>query len=180
METIKLSTLMGQTQADIIKSINQDIVQPWHDCADNAFVTGSKQAVTAANEYAFEVNGLPYEKTNFPSHITKLWDKTANKAVFTETLDSPVYVARLQMNFLPGTAAEGYMEFKAYINETVPVLFQTIKVAYKATDTRLEALFAFYVGSETGYNIKTKGVIFTYTPKTNGSVYDRGILIYKT
>lgn len=180
MATIKLSTLIGQTQANIIKSINQDIVQPWHDCADNAYVTGAKQAVTGGVEYDFAANALPYEKTNFPTHITKLWDKVNNLAVFTEVLDSPMYVARIQMNFLPGTSAEGYMEFKAYINETVPILFQTIRVAYKTVDSRMEALFSFYVGAETGYDIKAKGLKFTYTPKTTGGVYDRGILIYKT
>ena len=180
MGTIKLSALMGQSQADIIKSMNQDIVQPWHDCADNAYTSASKQAVTAGQTYDFTANCLPYEKTNFPSHITKLWDKVTNLVTLIEVLDSPVFVARVQMNFLPDTSAEGYMEFKAYVNETVPILIQSITIAYKGTDTRLEALFSFYVGSETGYDIKGKGLKFTYKPKTNGKVYDRGILIYKT
>lgn len=180
MGTIKLSTLIGQSQADIIKALNQEVVQPWHDCADSIYTTASKQSVTGGSNYDFHVDGVSRNETNLPTHITKLWDTAENLAVFSEVLDTPVYVARVQLTFLPGTAAEGYMEFKAYVNETVPVLLQTIRVAYKTDASRMEALFAFYTGDATGYDIKNKGIFFEYTPKTSGQVYDRGILIYKT
>ena len=109
-----------------------------------------------------------------------MWDKTTNTAVFTGVVDTPLYVARIQFTFLPGTAAEGVMQFRAYINETVPVLIQQIRNTFKTTESRMEALFAFYLGSETGYDVKGKGMKFTYSSSRAGQVYDRGVLIYKT
>lgn len=180
MATIKLSDYLGHTEADIKKSMNQDITQPWHDCNDNAYTSASKQSVSAGQEYAFENNGLAYEATNFPTHITKLWDKTTHKCYFNEVLDTPMYVAKVAMNFLPGVSAESYMEVFAYIDETVPIKIGSIRLPYKATDSRLEALFTFYIGTVSGYDLKAKGLKFTYKPQTNGQVYNRSILVYKT
>jgi hypothetical protein len=175
---IKLSTLIGQSQADIIKAINESVVSPFEDQSDDQYTTSNRQAVTAGQEYDFTTTGTPYSKQNLPSHITGLFNGAS--FTFSQVLDTPMYAARVQMNFAPSTAAEGYMEFKLYIFESTPVLIQTIRSYYKASDTRLEALFTFYVGSEVGYDIKGKGAYITYTPKHSGHVYDRGILIYKT
>jgi len=180
MATVKLSTLFGYPQEYIIKAVNEGIISPFDDCADNTYTSANKQTIVAGTEYDFEANGLPYEKQNLPTHITKLWDKTLNKCYFNDVVDSPVYVCRVQLNFLPNTAQAGVMEFHAYIDEPVPVQIQTIRVAYKATDSKMEALFSFYVGEEEGYNIKENGMKFTYNASTNGKVYDRGILVYRT
>lgn len=50
----------------------------------------------------------------------------------------------------------------------------------KALDSMMEALFAFYIGSEAGYNAKLNGIKFTYTTEGAGEVYNRAILIYRT
>lgn len=179
MPTKTLAALLGQTQADIIKAVDAGINTPYHDVADNAFTTGSRQSVTGSTEYDFEANAS-FEVKNFPAHITEMWNATSNKCVFSELQDSPMCVARVQLNFDPSAASAGFVEFKAYIDETTPQLIQTIRIPYKATDSRMEALFSFYVGSETGYDMKTNGLKITYTPDANGEVYDRGILVYKT
>ena len=179
MGTIALSTVLGQTIADTQKALDAQINTPYHDVADDTFTTGLRQSVTATTEYDFEANGS-FEVTNFPSHITKLWDTTTNKCDFSEMLDSPMCVARIQFNFDPSAAAAGFVEVKAYIDDATPKLIQTIRIPYKATDSRMEALFSFYVGSETGYDMKTDGLKFTYTPDANGEIYDRGVLVYKT
>ena len=180
MGTIKLSTLIGQSQADIIKAINQDIIQPWHDCADSEFRFASSQSISADTEYRFNCNGLVRNVKNLPSHITELWDTSSSKTFLSEVQDAPVYVARVQFNFIPDTSTEGVMQFRAYINEHVPVLIQQIRNTFKKVDSRMEALFAFYVGAESGYDIKNNGLFFAYESSVAGKVYDRGILIYKT
>jgi len=167
------------TTTEIEKALDSMINTPHHDVADDTFTTSARQSVTATTEYDFEANGS-FENTNLPTHITKLWDKTTNKCYFSEMQDTPMCVARVQLNFDPTTAAPGVVEFHAYIDDTTPKLIQVIRVPYKATDSRMEALFSFYVGSETGYDMKTDGLKFTYTPDANGEVYDRGILIYQT
>lgn len=180
MGTVKLSTLIGQSEANIIKALNQEIVHPWEDAADSAYTSASKQTVTAGTEYAFQVNRLAYSAWNLPDFMgTYLWDTNNHKIIFTPQIQYSVFTARVQLNFAPQSAAEGYIDFKAYICEETPALIQTIRVPYKTTDTRLEALFSFYVGDDTGYNMKLNGLKFTYTPKANGGVYDRGILIFK-
>lgn len=180
MANVKLSDYLGQSIVNIKKALDQEINAPWHYLADSEFTSGSPQAVTALTEYAFECDGLTMNSTNLPAHITKLWDTDTNKCYLEEILPKSIYVARVQLTFTPSTAAEGYMEFKAYIDDPSPKLIQTIRVAYKTLESRMEALFAFYVGEETGYNMLINGLKFTYTPKTNGAIHDRGILIYKT
>jgi len=177
--TVYLSTLLGQTIQDTAKALDTQINTPHHDCGDDAYTTASRQAVSATTEYAFE-NNAAFENTNFPAHITKLWDTTTNKCYFTEVQDTPMYVARIQFNFDPTVAAAGFVEVRAYIDDTTPKLIQTIRIPYKAADSRMEALFAFYVGSETGYDMKADGLYFTYEADAAGEVYDRGILIYRT
>ncbi|MHA1447969.1 MAG: hypothetical protein ACTSP4_00915 [Candidatus Hodarchaeales archaeon] len=162
------------------KVIDTQANTPHHDCGDNAFTTGSRQSVTGSTEYDFESNCLSFEDKNFPAHMTRLWDVIDNKAVFDEELDTPPYVSRVQLNFDPSVAAAGFMDINMYVNETVPILMATIRIPYKASDTRISVNFTFYIGDTTGYDIKNKGLIFKYKPDANGEVYDRGILVYRT
>lgn len=164
------------TTVQIEKALDSQINNPWQDYADNQYTSLSKQSVTGGQEYDFNNNGLGYSDSNFPTYITKLWDTTTYKIDVSQEMDSPVYVARVQLTFEPTAAASGVMEFHLYIDDTVPILIQTIRVAYKATESRMEALFAFYIGTE----FKSKGAYITYTPSTSGYVWDRGILVYRT
>lgn len=164
---------------DIKKVIDSQYHPPHHDCSDDAYTTGSRQSVNASTEYDFEVN-CAFENSVFPDHITKLWDPVTNMCDFSEEMNTPKYVARLQLTFEPTTANAGIMEFRAYINDATPKLIQTIRVPFKATESRMEALFAFYVGSETGYDMKNDGLYFTYECSLAGEVWDRGILVYRT
>lgn len=179
MANIKLSTYLGGTESDIKKAMASQITTPEHSLNDDTYTTGSRQSITAATEYAFECNAA-FEKTNFPFYITKLWDITTNKCYFDEVLDTPMYVARVQFNFDPTVASTGLVEIKAWIDDATPKLIQTIRVPYKAVDSRMEALFAFYIGSETGYDMKVDGLKFTYEAIGAGEIYNRAILIYRT
>lgn len=175
-----LSTITGVSDTSLKKIVTTQGTTPWHDGADDAYTTSSRQTIVAGTEYDFECNNLARHEDNFPEHITELWDTTDNVATFVEELDTPVYVARVQLNFVPTIAAAGTIELSAYVNETVPLLVDTSLINYKASDTRATALFTFYIGSETGFDLKNKGIKFTYTMSGAGEVYDRGIFIYRT
>ena len=177
MATRTIANYFGTTDTALKQAIAESLVNPFHDVADDTFTSTSKQTVVAGTEYDFEANGQPYEAVNLPAHITALWDYDTNKVVVSELVDTPLVACRVQFNFMPDSAAAGYVEVKAY---TDGQLFQTVRIAYKASDSRMEALVVFYAGSTEPYNIKENGVNFTYTASGNGKVYDRGILIYKT
>ena len=164
------------TGDELNKIINTSYHVPIEDVNDNAFTTGARQSITASSEYAYENNGLLYSCSNFPSHITKLWNTTTNKLEFGEQLNAPVYVANLQINFDPTASSTGVMTIRAYADDGVDTLLQTVLVPFKAVDSRLNAIFTVYLDTL----VKTNGVKFTYESSLDGEIYNRSGLFYRT
>ena len=54
-------------------------------------------------------------------------------------------------------------------------------VSFKGTDyEKMGDLFSFYLGEETEYDVKNKGVYFTFEFSLSGTMIDQGMFIYLT
>jgi len=164
------------TGDELNKIVNTAYHPPTEDVNDNAYTTGSRQAINASTEYDFENNGLAYSYENFPSHITKLWNVSTSKIEFGEQLNKPIYVINIQLNFDPTVSSAGIFTFKAFADDGTPTPLPSISVPYKAVAGRVSAIFTIYLDTL----VKDNGLIFKYESTGAGEVYDRSVLIYRT
>lgn len=169
---------INQTTATIQKLINTMYHTPMQDLVDGLHTVSSPQAIVGGVETRFTNNGVIRNYFNGPSHITSIWNTTTNVASFANEMNNPMYVIRIELTVDP--AGVGTMEFKLYINDTVPKLIQTASAAFKNNIARESILFTFYLGEEVGYDVKNNGVYLTITPDVNVDVYDKTLLIYRT
>ena len=77
------------------------------------------------------------------------------------------------------TLVDNYSE-QPYVNETSPIEFKPVTVNYKSTAAQVSALVTIYIGSETGFDVKNKGVFFKISSTGAGNMYDPSIEIYRT
>lgn len=174
---------MGQLNfytSDIEKILDGRLHSPIQDCVGDNYTIGSPMTVLANTEYPFECNAATRNYKVFPSHITNIWDETLNVATFEDFLNTPEIVATPSFTFNPTVSANGNITVRMYINETVPVLLRTTTTNYKAIAEEVFSLFTFYAGEESGYDIKNKGVYFTFESEFAGELYDTSIEIYRT
>jgi len=165
---------------EINKTIGGRLYSPIQDVVGTDYTVGIPLTMTGGSEYPFACNGVTRNFKNLPSHITNMWDTVSNKTVLNEFLDTPEIVANLSFMIDPAASKEGIVTISAYVNETVPLLIKSINVHFKGDIEKLTGLLTFYTGSETGFDIKNKGVIFTVESSLGAEIYDTSIEIYRT
>jgi len=166
-----MSTLF--TKAEVDYAVGKGIKTPWETCSDSEYDTGSRQAVSAATEYAFENDCAAYNEQNFPAGITKMWNATTNKIELEDFLNNPSFLVRVQFMFEPTVASAGHMDVSIQPDNVSPDFVNVITIPYKATETKVEVLFSIYLGAQA----KTDGLKITYTPSSAGEVWDRDLFI---
>ena len=167
--------ITGNTLSKLIDSYYHP---PHQDVVDGLHTVSSPQSITGGAETTFTNNGSVRNYSALPDHITNIWNTSTNVAAFSEEMNEPIYVARLELTIDPATV--GNFDFKMYVNDSSPKLIQTVTVPYKNAIGRISAIFTFYLGTETGYDVKNDGVYFTITPSGNADIYDKTILLYRT
>jgi hypothetical protein len=170
--------ILNITGAHLNKVLDTAEHASFEDLVDGLHTSASPQSILAGTETRITNDGTVRDEMHFPSHITKLWDTSLNIATFSEELDNPVYVIRFECTLDP--ASTGECEFQLYVNDATPKLIQTSFIAYKNAIARTSVLFTFYLGEETGYDVKNDGVYLSINPSTNLDLYDKTLLIYKT
>ena len=168
------------TANQIDQILDEQYKTPLQDVSGDNYTSGSPLAMSADTEYDFVCNGNVRNFTNFPEHVTSLWDTTNDICVPDELLDTPVLVFTVRFKFDPTVAAAGTITVNPYVNETVPIKFKPVTVPYKATLTDVSALVTIYLGEETGFDVKNKGVFFKFEASGAGDMYDSSIEIYRT
>lgn len=136
--------------------------------------------MAADTPYRFRCNGAVRNVKHFPEHITNLWDTANDLTEFTELLDTPQMVLNVRFTFIPAINAAGIVTIQPYVNETVPIMFKSVNVSFKANTAEVFGLITIYTGSETGFDIKNKGVYFEISASAAGQAYDPTIEIYRT
>lgn len=175
-----MAYLLPWTGAIVEKILDGRYHNPIHDVSGDDYTVGSPLTVNASTEYSFTCNGNVRNFTEFPSHITSLWNTSTNLFLCPDFLDTPVLVFTVRFKFDPDVAAPGTITVNPYVNETVPVKFKPVNVPYKATITDVSALVTIYLGEETGFDVKNKGVFFKFESTGAGVMYDPSIEIYRT
>ena len=125
-------------------------------------------AVDNTDEFVLPINGLgTFASVVSPDYITSRWDGTNYKFAIPEELDSPNYSAVVSFIFDPDVAAVGEGTLRAYIiGDTVPTpatdnIIYADGFDYKAAPEYVTRNISFFLGSDTGYDAKNKGVYFT-------------------
>ena len=68
------------------------------------------------------------------------------------------------------------MEFRIEPDNVSPDFSNIVRIPYKASESKMEAIFTFYVKGQ----VKVDGLKIYYTSDGDGEAYDRGLLIYRT
>jgi hypothetical protein len=168
------------TGAQIQKILDEQYMTPLQDVTGDDYTVGAPLAVSASTEYDFTCNGNIRNFTNLPAHVTSLWNTSTSICLGAELLDTPVLVLTVRFKFDPTVAAAGNITVNPYVNETVPIKFKPVTVPYKATLTAVSALVTIYLGDETGFDVKNKGIFFKFESTGAGEMYDPSIEIYRT
>lgn len=168
------------TGDQLTKILDEQYKTPIQDVVGDNYTSGVPLAVSAATEYDFECNGNTRNFTNLPDHVTSLWNTSTNICVPSELLDTPVLVFTVRFKFDPTVAAAGTITVNPYVNESVPIKFKPVTVPYKASLTDVSALVTIYLGDDTGFDVKNKGVFFKFESTGAGDMYDPSIEIYRT
>lgn len=174
------------TGADLTKVINQKYTPPSEDMVDGVYTSGSPLAITAGVEYrlSFDDANLARHFTNgFNSYtgITKMYDFDSDVALYEDFMDTPTIVALPNCYFEPSAASPGECIIRMYVNETSPILHDQAIVGYQgAAPEKMGDLFSYYLGDEVGYQLKSKGIYFTFEFTHNGNMFDMGLYHYLT
>jgi|GEM_PF-5256877 len=168
------------TITQISQILDEQYKTPLQDVSGDDYTVGSPLAMAADTEYSFACNGNVRNFKNLPSHVTNFWNTSTNICVPSELLDTPILVFTVRFTFNPTVAAAGIITLHPYVNETVPIEFKPVQVAYKATAAQVSALVTIYLGAETGFDVKNKGVFFKVSSTGAGNLYDSSIEIYRT
>lgn len=167
------------TTAQINKALSYVISPISEDIVDGTNNVSNKLAVTAGVEYRLSI-GTPtrHKKNGFNSNtgITKIYDIDLDKSVYNEFADTENIEAFPNCIFQPGAASSGECIIRCYVDETVPIFHDQAIVSYKGTTPeKMGDNFTFYLGSETGYDLKNKGVYFTFQFDHNGHIWDKAL-----
>lgn len=168
------------TEAQASRVLDGRLYSPIQDVVGDNYTTSSRLSMTAGVEYPFVCNGNVREFKNFPSHITNIWDKVNNKATFAEFEDTPEMVANVSFIIDPLVSAQGVVTVRVYVDETVALEFKSDNKVFKGSSEKITSLLTFYTGSETGFDVKNKGVKFTVESSANAELFDPSIEIYRT
>lgn len=172
---------MAYTKTQVDNMIDRMLNPFKQDIADSNHTSGSPQAITANTPVRLTIDALARNVVTAPSYMTDRWDAVNNKMTAATEVDSPVYVGDISFRFTPAAAAEGTVKLTLYIDDTVPKLIRTYTSSYKGpADEPLNILATWYWGSETGYDAKNDGIYFEVEFTTNGSLYEKGAVIYMT
>lgn len=149
------------------------------DIVDGTYNSTNKLPVTAGVEYRLEIGtAARHFKNGFNSKtgITMLFDIDNDKAVYSEVYDTPTILALPNCLFQPSAASAGECIIKCYVDETSPILHDQAIVSYKGiSPEKMGDIFQYYLGDEVGYQLKTKGVYFTFTFDHNGNMWDMSL-----
>lgn len=168
------------TGSTLNKILDEQYITPLQDVLGDNYTVGSPLAMLADTEYDFVCNGATRNFQNLPNHVTSLWDTSSNICIPSDLLDTPVLVFTVRFVFDPTVAAAGIVTLNPYVNETVPIKFKPVQVSYKASAAQVSALVTIYLGSDTGFDVKNKGVFFKIESTGAGNMYDPSIEIYRT
>ena len=176
---------MGQiinfSTVEINNILSENAYRFKQDIAGDNYSLGSPLSIAAGTVYNFVCNGNTRNYKVSASHITNEWDTVNNKMVFNSFLDTPMFVVQPNFTFSPSSATQGVMTFSLYVNETVPLLIDSSSVVFKGTaPEKLTGLITFYIGSETGFDIKNKGIIIKFSSTVAGDVYNMTLKQYHT
>lgn len=186
MPAIKLSDLVGCSLSQFKRAIHYRLTQPTLDMTDSVYTLASPLAVTANDTIRLTFsedsllrnfkNGL-----NTNTGISKLYNFTDNTTDWSEFEDTPTIVLFPNVLFKPASANEGKCIINCYVNESAPILHDQAIVDYKGTVyEKMGDLFSVYAGAESGYDVKNKGVYFTFSFSHDGLLYSKSLLQYLT
>lgn len=169
------------TAAQVNKAIAYRMTPISEDVVDGVYVTGSERAIVADTEYR-----LTFDSANYARHatngfsgltgITSLYDSTNDVFSYSDVQDTATVMALPNCWFTPSAANAGECLIRMYVNETSPILHDQAIVNYQGTTSeKMGDIFMWYLGDETGYQIKSKGVYFTFEFEHNGTMVDQGM-----
>lgn len=169
-------------EADIATAYR--LTPPSEDIVDGTYNVGNKLSYTAGVEQRLTIGAAARHKKNgFNDNtgISMIFDIDNDVAIFSEFYDTPVIISKPNCFFQPSASNEGYCTIRVYVNETSPLLLDESRVVYKGnTPAKISTLFSFYIGSETGFDIKNKGVFLTFEFDHDGEIWDMALLQYLT
>ena len=168
------------TKAEVDRILDGRLHSPIQDVVGDNYTSGSPLAMSADTEYDFVCNGATRNFKSFPESITNMWNTTTNITELSEVDDTEMIVATVSFTFDPSVSAAGIITLQPYANEDTPIPFKTRIVSYKGNAERVSADVFFYAGSETGFDIKNKGVFFKVESTGAGNLYDTTLEIYRT
>lgn len=168
------------TVAEITKILDGRLNSPIQDVVDDVDTTSSRKSIAADTPYTFTSNGGVRNHKMLPAHITNIWDTASSIASFSEFMGVPEMVANIQFMFDPSSAVAGNITVSVWVHESVPVLMKSVVTPFKSAETRVTSLITFYAGEATEFDVKNKGVFFTYEMSAAGELWDRAIEIYRT
>ena len=186
MGTIKLSTLLGCTDQQTKRSVHYRLTPPTCDLVSNQYTNAAPLSIVAGTEYRmnFDLANLARSFNNgFNANtgITRMYDFVNHVSIFDEFNDTPTIVSLPNVYFKPSTASKGECLISCYVNETVPILHDQAIVGFQGTIyEKMGDLFSFYLGNEVGYQLKSKGVYFTFIFDHNGQAKDFALNQYLT
>lgn len=168
------------------KLVNYRYTPPSQDIVDGVYTDSSPRSITAGTEYklVFDDTNLAREFTNgFNDYtgITTMYDFTNNVTSYGEFLDTQTVVSLPNCYFQPSSANAGECIIRMYVNEDTPIQMDQAIVGYQGLSyEKMGDLFSYYLGSETGYDVKNKGVYFTFEFEHSGNMKDMGLFHYLT
>lgn len=172
--------------AELDKVIAYRYHPPMEDIVDGVYTISSPLAVSSGTEYrlTFDDSNLARYYSNgltSESGITRMYDYENNVAVYNELLDTPIVVALPNCWFQPSSANSGECVIRMYVNETSPILHDQAIVGFQGTSyEKMGDLFSYYLGDEVGYQLKSKGVYFTFEFTHDGNLRDMALFHYLT
>lgn len=178
---------MGQSkynvyEADIATAYR--LHPPYEDIVDGTYNSTNKLAIIADTEYRLSITTIARIKQNgfgVESGITEMFSVVDDKGVYSEFYNSPIIVDKPNCMFQPTVASAGFCTINVYVDETSPILIDQAVLAYKGSvPTKMATLFSYYLGNEVGFDIKNKGVYFTFSFTHNGDLWDMSLLQYLT
>jgi len=174
------------TGDELKKAVNLRVTPPTQDIVNGNYTDAAPLAVTAGTEYrlTFDDTNLARNFTNgFNTNtgITTMYDFTEDVAIYSDFVDTPTIVALPNLYFKPTAANAGECIIRMYVNETSPIQHDQATVSYQgAIYDKMGDLFSYYLGDEVGYQIKSKGIYFTFEFSHDGDVKDMGLFHYLT
>lgn len=172
------NSLYNTTEADFATALR--LSPPIEDIVDSTYSSSNKLAVESGTEYRLSIGSTArHFKGGFNDNtgVTMMFDITNDKAVYSEIYDTPIIDALPSCIFQPSSASAGECIIRAYVDENSPILHDQAIVGYKGNSPeKMGDIFKYYLGSEAGYDLKNKGIYFTFEFDHNGLLWDMSLL----